>query len=129
MGKRLLVLALAALLAASIMLGGCGNGEDAVGTLQFHANGEDFVRQGFVSKDGWSINFDHVYVNLADVTAYQTDPPYDSQSGGDVEAEVEVSLDSVYTVDLAEGGENAPPILSPCRGFFNSASSFPIMFC
>lgn len=111
MAKRLLVLALAALLAASIMLGGCSNSEDEVGTLQFHANGEDFVRQGFVSKDGWSINFDHVYVNLADVTAYQTDPPYDPQSGGDVEAEVEVSLDSVYTVDLAEGGENAPPIL------------------
>ena len=24
------------------------------------ANGEDFVRQGFVSKDGWRISFDHV---------------------------------------------------------------------
>ncbi|NJN91351.1 MAG: DUF4382 domain-containing protein, partial [Leptolyngbyaceae cyanobacterium SL_5_14] len=23
------------------------------GTLQIRANGEDFVRQGFVSKDGW----------------------------------------------------------------------------
>ena len=29
------------------------------GSLVLVANGEDFVRQGFVSKDGWSINFEH----------------------------------------------------------------------
>ena len=32
------------------------------GTLAFVANGEDFVRQGFISKDGWAINFDQVLV-------------------------------------------------------------------
>ncbi len=109
MRKRILVLAITVLFVVSIMLVSCGGG--AVGTLQFHANGEDFVRQGFVSKDGWSINFDHVYITLANITAYQTDPPYDPHSGGNINGEVIVSLDKVYTVDLAEGGENAPPIL------------------
>lgn len=90
------------------LLTGCGAGEK--GTLQFVANGEDFVRQGFVSKDGWTITFDHVYVNLADVTAYQSDPPYDPHEGGDVQAETKVSLDGTHTVDLAEGGESASPI-------------------
>ena len=81
------------------------------GTLQFNANGEDFVRQGFVSKDGWAITFDHVYITLADVTAYQSDPPYDPHAGGEVQSKVQVGLDGVHTVDLAEGNEDAPPIL------------------
>jgi len=33
---------------------------DSTGTLQFVANGEDFIRQGFTSKDGWNISFDEV---------------------------------------------------------------------
>ena len=96
-------------LLASIILAGCGGSEK--GTLQFNANGEDFVRQGFVSKDGWAIVFDHVYITLTDVTAYQSDPPYDPHAGGEVKAKTEVPLDGVYTVDLAEGGEDSPPIL------------------
>jgi len=109
MKKSMVALALVALMVLTILLAGCGS--EAVGTLQFKANGEDFVRQGFVSKDGWSINFDHIYVNLADVTAYQTDPPYDPHDAGEIEADVEVELDGSYTVDLAEGGEDAEPIL------------------
>jgi hypothetical protein len=31
------------------------------GTLVIRANGEDFVQQGFVSKNGWQINFDHLF--------------------------------------------------------------------
>ncbi|MBC8448430.1 MAG: DUF4382 domain-containing protein [Chloroflexi bacterium] len=81
------------------------------GTLQFNANGEDFVRQGFVSKDGWTITFDHVYITLADITAYQSAPPYDPHAGSEVQAKVKVGLDGTHTVDLAEGGEDAPPIL------------------
>jgi len=110
MGKRTLCLTVTALFVLGIVLAGCGGG-GAVGTLQFHANGEDFVREGFVSKDGWSISFDYVYVNLADIAAYQTDPPYDPQSGGHIEADVEVGLAGSYTIDLAKGGESAPPIL------------------
>ncbi|NJN66630.1 MAG: DUF4382 domain-containing protein [Chloroflexaceae bacterium] len=81
------------------------------GTLQVRANGEDFIRQGFVSKDGWSIRFDHVYLTLADITAYQADPPYDAHTGGEIQATTSVNLPGPYLVDLAEGDENAEPIL------------------
>lgn len=110
MKKRISILAVSVLSLFIIALIGCV-GAGAAGTLQFHANGEDFVREGFVSKDGWSIKFDHVYITLADVSAYQTDPPYDPHSGGDIKGKVEVGLDKVYTVDLAEGGADASPIL------------------
>lgn len=96
------------------------------GTLQFRANGEDFVRQGFVTKDGWQISFDHVYVNLADLTAYQTDPPYDPEAGTELQAQQEVGLSGVKTVDLAEGNESADPILieevSAPAGQYNALS-------
>lgn len=111
MRKASLILGIAILVVVGTVLIGCGGGGTETGTLQFYANGEDFVRQGFVSKDGWSISFDHVYITLADVTAYQTDPPYDPHSDGFIQPEVEMGLDDVYTVDLAEGGEDAPPIL------------------
>jgi len=71
------------------------------GTLQIRANGEDFVRQGFLSKDGWNISFNHLYVTLADVTATQSNPEVDAS----------VVLNTVKTVDLAAGDANADPIL------------------
>jgi len=110
MKKRILVLAITTLFVISIVPSGCAGGAKT-GTLQFYANGEDFVRQGFVSKDGWSINFDHVYITLADITAYQTDPPYDPHDGGDISGKVTAGLNKIYTVDLAEGGGDALPIL------------------
>jgi len=100
---------------------GCGqpqqappnNGQQAnqTGVLQFKANGEDFVRQGFTSKDGWKITFDNVYLHLSAITAYQTDPPYDAAKGGAIAAKQTVSLPGSFTVDLAEGGADAEPIL------------------
>ena len=125
MKKRMLVLLITALLVVSIMLASCDGG--AVGTLQINANGEDFVRQGFVSKDGWSINFKHVYITLDDIIAYQTDPAYDPHTGGNINGKVTVSLDETYTIDLAEGGEGAMPILvdeipDAPAGHYNSIS-------
>jgi len=84
---------------------------EETGTLQFRANGEDFIRQGFVTKDGWSITFDNVYVTLDNITAYQADPPYDAHEGGTIQATVTAGLDGVHTVDLADGDENAEPVL------------------
>lgn len=83
------------------------------GTLAIRANGEDFVRQGFTSKDGWQINFDHVYINLDQVTAYQTDPPFDPEADQPIQPNVktEASLDGVKTIDLAKGDEDAEPIV------------------
>lgn len=88
-----------------------GESEASTGMLRFVANGEDFVRQGFTSKDGWTIAFDHVYITLTDLTAYQTDPPYDASSGEPPEGMAESAIDGVFTIDLAEGDENAEPIV------------------
>ncbi|ELR98466.1 hypothetical protein [Gloeocapsa sp. PCC 73106] len=82
------------------------------GELLLVANGEDFVRQGFTSKDGWQIEFDHVYVTLAEVTAYQTNPPFDPATDEAMKPIVTVVLtESPQTVDLAEGDTDAKPIL------------------
>lgn len=82
------------------------------GVLQVKANGEDFVRQGFETKDGWQVTFDALYANLADVTAYQTDPPYEAEKGEAIAAPVqEVTVAEMTTVDLAEGDETAEPLL------------------
>ncbi|ESA34936.1 hypothetical protein N836_14340 [Leptolyngbya sp. Heron Island J] len=75
------------------------------GTLSIEANGEDFVRQGFTTKDGWQISFDHVYVTLDSVKAYQTEPPFDPQQSDTLNAKTEVSLDQPTTIDLAVGSE------------------------
>jgi hypothetical protein len=84
---------------------------DSTGELSFTANGEDFVRSGFISSDGWSITFRHLYVTITDVTAYMTDPPFDPHSDSEIIGNTIVELGGVHTVDLAEGDENAEPIL------------------
>ena len=84
--------------------------QEETGDLRFIANGEDFVRSGFVSSDGWHITFRHLYVTITDVTAYKTDPPYDPHSGEEIVGNTVVELDGVFTVDLAGGDENAEPI-------------------
>ncbi|MGA1409878.1 MAG: DUF4382 domain-containing protein [Prochlorotrichaceae cyanobacterium] len=83
---------------------------DAVGELEIRANGEDFVRQGFETKDGWQINFDQLYVTLAAVTAYQSDSPFDAEAGGLPIAQTTVTLEDPVTVDLAAGEATADPI-------------------
>ena len=45
--------------------------DDAVGSLEFYANGEEFIRDGFTSMDGWRIDFTHFWVYLQGFTAYQ----------------------------------------------------------
>jgi hypothetical protein len=84
---------------------------DGEGELTIRANGEDFVRQGFVTKDGWQVDFDHVYVTLTDITAYQTDPPFDAEAGGVPKATETVVISETITVDLAEGDDSAEPIM------------------
>jgi hypothetical protein len=107
--KKTLITCIIVTILASGLLFGCTSQEK--GALEFRANGEDFVRQGFVSKDGWDIFFDHVYITLSDITAYQTDPPYDPHTDGDeVDGKATVSLEGSHTLDLAEGGEDADPI-------------------
>ncbi|MGD1906379.1 MAG: DUF4382 domain-containing protein [Leptolyngbyaceae cyanobacterium] len=88
-----------------------GTEADGSGTLEVRANGEDFVRQGFVTVDGWTISFDHVYVTLEEVTAYQSDPAFDPTAENEPTAEVSLAWEGPLTVDLAAGDETAEPIL------------------
>ena len=85
------------------------------GTLQFYANGEELITEGFLdprlTKDGWSLTFSHAFVSLSDITAYQTDPPFDAHSDQPISAEEKVVLDGIHVVDLAAGAEDDPPVL------------------
>ena len=133
--RKSIVAVVILLLATGLILIGCSDDNETAtsgdtgptGTLEFNANGEDFVRQGFISKDGWNINFDHVYAHLAGINAYQTDPPYDPHhDGANVEANMIASLAGVHTVDLAKGDENAEPIMVDAvaapAGHYNAVS-------
>lgn len=88
------------------------------------ANGEDFVREGFTTKDGWDVSFQNVFVTLADVTAYQSEPPYDPGSGErEVRAERSVELAGTHTVDLAAGEEETVVVGTAPEapeGFYNA---------
>ena len=100
------------------------------GSLALVANGEDFVRQGFISKDGWNINFDHVYVNFSDAIAYSTPSSFEPQKGDtkksiDYQERISFLSDS-QTTDLAAGDASAEPILideaNVTPGFYNALS-------
>ena len=68
---------LGALLALVLTLGvvGCGDDDDdddgVTGTLTFLANGEEFIRDGFIGKTGWDISFDHFHVTVSGLTGIQ----------------------------------------------------------
>lgn len=101
--------------------------DNATGTLEFRANGEDFVREGFVSKDGWTISFDHVWVSLSNVRAHQTNPPYDPFAGELTSSAQMVGLPGQLIVDLAEGDADAETILigtveDAPEGFYNAVA-------
>lgn len=65
----------------------------STGQLTLTANGEDFVRQGLVSRDGWAIAFDHAYLTVTDVVA--------SQSAQDSHKQAAIAfIDAPITVDL-----------------------------
>ena len=74
------------------------------GTLVFTANGEEFIREGFICKDGWELSFDHAYVTLTSISAFQTNPPFETEMGLEFEdlVQARVDLAEVHTVDLAD---------------------------
>ncbi len=100
------------------------------GTLALVANGEDFVRQGFTSKDGWQIDFDNVYVNISDAIAYSTESSFEPQKGDtktSIDYQDKVSfLDKAQITDLAEGDSEAEAIvvkeINVKPGFYNALS-------
>lgn len=82
--------------------------DGATGQLILVANGEERIREGFVSKDGWQLEFDHAFVNFGEVKAYQTDPPFDANSKSELKAKETVTfLEKSQTVDLVTGDTEA----------------------
>jgi len=76
----------------------------AMGPLTFFISGEDLATAGFtapqLTKDGWSLAFEHIYVTVTDVTAYQTEPPYQAQVGAALVATATATLPGRHTVEL-----------------------------
>lgn len=110
----------AILLISSFAVVGCGSSDSAddsdketttsgTGTLVFTANGEDFAREGFTTKDGWNLKFTNFYITLTDIAAYQTDPPYDSEEGWEIDPAEKVNLSGVHTIELV--GAEATPVV------------------
>lgn len=87
----------------------------AAGTLQLFASGEDLATEGFQeperSKDGWSLVFDHIYVTLADITAYQARPPFEPQSDAPIMAAHRATVPGTYTVDLVAEADDGNRVL------------------
>jgi hypothetical protein len=111
MGKRLVLYLFLTLTLGVVLNTQTTKAQTDTGILEFRANGEGFVREGFTSKDGWSITFEHVYVSLANIQAHQTNPPFDALSEDmALEPLVSTSLPDSYWIDLAEGDETAEPI-------------------
>ena len=88
-----------------------GAGSSGVGTLELRANGEDFVREGFTTKDSWDITFDYVYAEVKDAIAYQTDPPFNPDTDVELSSQADVKLVDAARIDMAEGDDTAEPIL------------------
>ncbi|MEO0870087.1 MAG: DUF4382 domain-containing protein [Cyanobacteria bacterium J06642_11] len=95
-----------------LLLSACTQSPDTqVGTLELRANGEDFIRQGFTSKDGWQVEFDHVYAHVQNVVAYQASPPFNPDTDVEIAAKTNAMLTETAKIDLAAGDETAEPIL------------------
>jgi hypothetical protein len=100
-------------------------------SLTFKANGEELATAGFnapeLTKDGWSLKFDHVFVALTDITAYQTNPAYNAETDQPIKAAVKATLSGSFTVDLAKGTEEDPTVLvgtvdKVAEGHYNALS-------
>ncbi len=127
-------------LAAVLLLGGCAEAPPAdepvdeeaetddeadTETLVFTADGEEFIREGFLSKDGWELDFNEAYITSDNIVAYQTDPPYDTSEGWEIDYQTRVELPGEYTVDLADPASD-PAVLDELTdvpvGHYNAIS-------
>ncbi len=92
----------------------------AEGQLTLTASGEERAVEGFTSRDGWALSFEQITVGLADLVAYQTEPPFEALSEGDLVASTEVSAAEVFTVDLAEAEVIPVSTLTAPAGRYNA---------
>ena len=100
---------------------------DNTGNVLLVANGEDFVRQGFLAKDGWQIEFDRLEVSVSEAIAYQIDSDPQANLETNLQSQPQVTiLDKTTIIDLAAGDKNAAPIAINTKevptGFYNALS-------
>lgn len=95
--KKIILSAFIIISLSALFLSSCAKAPEGNGTIIFTANGEDFVREGFTSKDGWQISFDKVYVNIVNPTAYNKEG-------------LKSMLQGAFFVDLAAGDSKAEPV-------------------
>jgi len=119
------------LLSSTLLLGIFATGAIAQGTLTLFANGEELATEGFINpkltRDGWELQFDHIFVTLAGVAALQTDPPYDAETGGDPRADVTVTFDDAeqLTIDLTNADEDGRVMIAATaapEGHYNAVT-------
>ncbi|MBD2652098.1 hypothetical protein H6G45_01055 [Synechocystis sp. FACHB-383] len=97
------------------------------GTLIVRANGEERAREGLTTKDGWFLDFSHVYVSLAEINAYQIEPAFDASTDAPLpDTAVAIAIPGSTVVDLAAAGKDAETVLvgeTPApAGKFNALS-------
>ena len=100
---------------------------DNTGNVLLVANGEDFVRQGFLAKDGWQIEFDRLEVSVSEAIAYQIDSDPQANLETNLQSQPQVTiLDKTTIIDLAAGDKNTAPIAINTKevptGFYNALS-------
>ena len=100
---------------------------DNTGKVLLVANGEDFVRQGFLAKDGWQIEFERLEVSVSQAIAYQIDSDPQANLETNLQSQPQVTiLDRTTIIDLAAGDKNAAPIAINTKevptGFYNALS-------
>lgn len=124
-----------ALFSLAMALGGlplllAGPVQAGTGELSLYADGEELATEGFLApeltRDGWELRFESIQVTLANVTAYQAEPPYDAAAGGPIQASVKVALlEGPARIDLLAVGENdlvkVARVEAPA-GFYNALS-------
>lgn len=92
----------------------------AEGQLTLTASGEDRAVEGFTSRDGWTLSFERITVGLADIVAYQTDPPFDALGEGELVAIAEVGTADIFTVNLAAAEVVPVTTLTAPAGRYNA---------
>ncbi len=112
---------------STALIASCGGDDDSDvtgGTIVFTANGEDFVRNGFTSKDGWALSFDHVYAVIGGPTAFQV--PDESGGAGKISRHAghphvgltsggaHAALTGTFVVDLKQG--DGPATIGEIKG-------------
>lgn len=101
----------------------------AEGRLAFFASGEDLATEGFVdaqlTRDGWALTFDHIFVTVTALTAHQAEPPYDAMAGGEIQATTSVVLAGEHSFDLVEADADDRVLIGEVEapvGHFNALS-------